>query len=644
MAVLKKIKKAATSYVKNVVGGAKIVGSTISSAGKKAGSLGANVISAVIPNPTIPAGVQTGIAPVKKTSVPTGFNPILGGGNISNAQLGAGATGASGYSKSIGVLAPKYSSLGGSRSSGGSGSGNIDMSNISADSTALVNNRSFSSSSFSSPSGLTGLGTNASSIPTSNVVNTNVLGTQNQKLTFPEETIPDYSQYIPTPQEQRVEEAKDETGDALKDYLKSIEDAPSSADAYLKAQRETDILQKQQLVNDLTGQLNGIVNRGQAQQLAQVGQGRGIPEAIIGGIQAQIGRETAIAALPIQAQLSAAQGNLEMANDNLDTLFKIYSEDARNEYEYRKEVKKMVYEYASAAEKRELEKLDKLEERTYQEKQAILKDGKDYAKMAFENGQSTLGAQIMKLDINSPTYSRDLANLVNNIKDPMLALNIAAKNAEIAKTLKETSLLGEPSAAEKKQIAADLKSAKSSIPATQDKIIAVDVLLESPGLASRVGTGILSRSPQGFWGTLGKITTVVGIPELPMDIYRKMSGQGQEFAGGIHKLTSGLSLDSLIDAKSRGATFGALSDREMNILSSAATKLADWEEKDGNGIGKGYWNIDEGSFRGELKTIQELSRRALLLSQGTIMSEDEQSLIDTIFGSDYTVLDPANYY
>ena len=261
-------------------------------------------------------------------------------------------------------------------------------------------------------------------MPTSNVVNTNTLGVNNTKLTFPETTIPDYSKYIPPTQEQIVADKKDETDDALKDYLKSLEDVPSSEDAYLKAQKETDILQKQQLVNDLTGQLNGIVAKGQAQQLAQVGQGRGIPEAIIGGIQAQIGRETAIAALPIQAQLSAAQGNLEMANDNLDTLFKIYSDDAKNEYDNKKEVLKMVYDVATAKEKRELEKLDKLEERAYQETQDLNNERSVYSKMAFETGQSSLGAKIAKLDYKSPTFKTDLATLSSQIKDTKRELEI----------------------------------------------------------------------------------------------------------------------------------------------------------------------------------------------------------------------------
>lgn len=278
----------------------------------------------------------------------------------------------------------------------------------------------------------TSIGTNTPNLPRTNVVAAPTLGAQNTRLTLPEPATADYSTLIPTTQEQVVAQAQDNTQNSLQDYLASIMDAPNSADSYERAQRETQILQRQQEVSDLQGQLNGIVARGEAQQIAQVGQGRGIPEAIIGGIQAQIGRETAIASLPVAAQLAAAQGNLEMANENLDTLFKIYSDDARNEYEYKREVKKAVYDFASAKEKRELEKMDKLEERAYQETQDLNDERSMYAKMAFETGQSSLGARIAKLDHKSPTFREDLASLSSGIVDSKRQLEIQKLQQDLA--------------------------------------------------------------------------------------------------------------------------------------------------------------------------------------------------------------------
>lgn len=331
-------------------------------------------------------------------------------------------------------------------SSGSNNAGSVLGASSSNASTIQTSGESFTGSTTQAQT--PSLGSNTPNLPSTNVIATPTLGAQNTPLTLPEKPVGDYSQVIPTTQEQAVAAAKDKTQTSLEDYLASIQDAPSSADAYQKAQRETEILQKQQQVNDLQGKLNAIVARGESQQLAQVGQGRGIPEAIIGGIQAQIGRETAIASLPVAAQLSAAQGDLEMANDNLDTLFKIYSEDATNEYNYRKEVKKAVYDFASAAEKRELEKMDKMEERAYQETQNLHQEQSAYAKMAFENGQSSLGAKIASLNYKSPTFTQELAKLQSQLRDPLKAIQLAKEQLEY-NLLKNPTAAGIPKSLEK---------------------------------------------------------------------------------------------------------------------------------------------------------------------------------------------------
>ena len=82
-------------------------------------------------------------------------------------------------------------------------------------------------------------------------------------------------------------------------------------------------------------------------------------------------------------------------------------------------------------------------------------------------------------------------------------------------------------------------------------------------------------------------------------------GAKQDFLGQANKLVSKKALQSLIDSKKQGATFGALSDREMAILKSAATTLGTWEKTglffDKDKV-KGY-DIDEKSFKREIQRI-----------------------------------------
>jgi len=86
--------------------------------------------------------------------------------------------------------------------------------------------------------------------------------------------------------------------------------------------------------------------------------------------------------------------------------------------------------------------------------------------------------------------------------------------------------------------------------------------------------------------------------------------QKQEFLGSVQQLVSGLSLEALIEAKSRGATFGALSDTEMQILSSAATQIGTWAIRDKNGKVKGY-KIGHDAMRKELDNISKNLARGL---------------------------------
>lgn len=135
------------------------------------------------------------------------------------------------------------------------------------------------------------------------------------------------------------------------------------------------------------------------------------------------------------------------------------------------------------------------------------------------------------------------------------------------------------------------------------------------GGASAVGTSIITRSPSGFWGTVGKIATVVGIPALVGDAYNKMTGKQQDFIAGVEQLRSGLNLDELINAKARGATFGALSDQEMKVLSNSASKLGTWAIKDSNGNVVGY-NTSEKNFRNELDKINNYAKLDYLYRGG----------------------------
>lgn len=270
-------------------------------------------------------------------------------------------------------------------------------------------------------------------------------------------------------------------------------------------------------------------------------------------------------------------------------------------------------------------------------------------KLAQTLGENGADPNLIQKVLGAGNLSAAIAMAGSSLQDPKLQLQLQGlqldnelAKANIAKAKKETALLGEPTPAEKKATTAALKEAQASLPVMQDKIDAVDILKSASGLDSRVGTSIFSRSPMGITGVVGKILGP-GILGLPGDLVAKATGSGQEFAGGVHKLVNGLTLQNLIDAKARGATFGALSEGELNLLSSSASAINDWEVKDKNGVGQGYWNIDEASFKKELDNIKALTQRAITQSQGTIFSPDETSLLDNVYAPS-TMTTPDMYF
>lgn len=124
---------------------------------------------------------------------------------------------------------------------------------------------------------------------------------------------------------------------------------------FRRAQR--DVERARETSRGYTDSINAIVAKSQADQLSVTGQGRGIPEAIIGGQQAQISREAAIQALPIAAQQAAAQGNLEQAQAHLENVYRIKSESLQNEYEYQTKKYDSIMGYITKLEEAQIARL-----------------------------------------------------------------------------------------------------------------------------------------------------------------------------------------------------------------------------------------------------------------------------------------------
>jgi hypothetical protein len=182
--------------------------------------------------------------------------------------------------------------------------------------------------------------------------------------------------------------------------------------------QQADVQQKQQQVSDLTAQLNNVVAQQNADllKLRGVGSQEGVTETVYGGQAATINREAAIKALPIQAALSAAQGNLKLAEDYLTQLTTWKKEEIDNDFAYKSAVRDSVRDFVKGEEKARLDALDKQEQRSYQEKRDNINSQDAWMKFAVQNGQSTLVSAIAALDPASTIFAQSLASITQQLK------------------------------------------------------------------------------------------------------------------------------------------------------------------------------------------------------------------------------------
>lgn len=138
----------------------------------------------------------------------------------------------------------------------------------------------------------------------------------------------------------------------------------------------------------------------------------------------------------------------------------------------------------------------------------------------------------------------------------------------------------------------------------ESNITNITGLLSNKALSSAVGPNTYSR---------GSLYTPFGNIDYSPSRY---TGATTNFISGVQQLTSQLSLDSLVRAKAQGATFGALSEGELKLLSSSASKLDSWAVKDKQGNVTGY-NVSQKDFKSELDRINNFAKLDYVLKGGS---------------------------
>ena len=412
------------------------------------------------------------------------------------------------------------------------------------------------------------------------------------------------------------------------------EDRPTSESFVREMQRE--LRPKENLVNSLQNQITAITSTRDANQLRLEGQGRGVTDTIIGGQQAKIGREAAIQALPLQAQLAAAQNDLDSARSYLNQLFTAKTQDATNEYNYRTQLNASVYSFLDGQEKRAMDANNRKLDREFGVEQANIAFQRTLGMQALEFGQNDLISGISNVDPASPTFEQDIAAFTGQLRKPVSGGGITAP--------KVTNIDGVDYVFNQETGQFEVPSITGATTKQTNQLIAAERTFEilnnignSTAIDSVVGPSLFSRGAGDKRGAAGRFlagataggavgaaagsvvpvagTALGGIAGalvggttalLQGTIDRQVTGEAQNLIGDMSQITAKLTNKELIDAKAAGATYGALGVKEQSLLENAATKINNAAVRQGGdpeGIVVGY-NMSEENFKQEVDVIK----------------------------------------
>ncbi len=207
-------------------------------------------------------------------------------------------------------------------------------------------------------------------------------------------------------------------------------------------------------------------------------------------------------------------------------------------------------------------------------------------------GMETLAAQAAKdraLDINLKQAQLDSANRANRPSTPNMQF--------VSGTANQPAGMFNPATGEFKPLQSGATTSPGALAQSQGQIDLTNNILKDRYLGAAVGPNMASR----------------------LSFSNIFTGGRTNFVANVEQLRQQLTLQNLQSAKANGATFGALSDSELQLLSGSATKLGNALLKDGNGNVTGY-RLGETAFRNELDKINNFAKLDYVLKGGDLSS------------------------
>lgn len=386
------------------------------------------------------------------------------------------------------------------------------------------------------------------------------------------------NQYVYDPKktegENAVAQASNQNMSTLQSVLSFIGKPEDKSQEFARLEKKAGISDLQRQVGDYTSSLNNIVAKQQQDllQLRGTGSEQGVTEAVYGGQQATINREAAIRALPVQAALSAAQGNLEMAQQRVNQLFSIKSADMDAQYKYKQDVGNAVLQIANEEQKNILNlKLSEIKD-----KNDLAKDNLNYLRdltnTAIQNGRTGAIAQIAAIDPKSPTFNQDVARIAGGLSKPT------------GGAVKRDTAFDKDGNLVDMQTGEVIRSIGGGAMDTQKQ----EQINETLSLAREL------LQDGGIWDETGKSSAIGAslAKFVPFGQSLGLQGDRTAFANKVDTLKANLTLENL------GLLKGPMSDKDLAFLQAIGSSLStNMSEKEFNTqVGKIVTKLEEKAF------------------------------------------------
>jgi hypothetical protein len=392
--------------------------------------------------------------------------------------------------------------------------------------------------------------------------------------------------------------------------------------------KEAGVNDIQKRVNDLSAQIGMEQAKTQANLLSARDSAatEGGTEAIFGGRQAQIERESAIRLLPLTALYQAELGNLNTAKEMVNTFVQDEQNYQDRLYQWKSDLRSEALQYADTQQKRQYELQDRADANARDDANNLLDVKGKMFTAALENGQGALAQSIWKSTTIDEVYEKSAGiktpEKVGDLtyKELNGQLYVLDNQGNVVRTIGDRTMTADEKAAAK---VAD--QVTTQIPALESKVTQIDGLLESSYLIDAVGPNALSRLAPLSTFTAGK----------------------QNFIAEVEQLTSKETLDTLLALKAAGGTLGAISEKELGILQGSATTLNNLAvkqilDKDGKVIGQGRngtgkvvgYEMSEADFKTQLNKIRTSTNNILTAARSQVKSGATTS------GNNFTVESP----